>query len=208
MNTPTLDEKSFTIANFLSDNELESINKLSNAIPNSKNKGHFKAYTNGFDYELLPKSIRNKIKDCIGEQDPTISMILKETQPWGIHTDFQKEGETTSPTWALLIPIDYSGKTHTVIFNEESDENYLSDYKKTHPKKTYSYTDEQLDLLAHCDHEDLDWVTNPKFYRWQRGDLIAWRRSLWHSSDNFKKDEHDYKTALVLFFCEPKAQDG
>lgn len=192
---------SFEVENFLDEHELNFVKTLCDKIPNSENSGNeFHAYTNGFDYNFLPPSIKNKITDCIGSQNVTVSMILKEYHPWAIHTDYPKD-DVFLPSWALLIPIDFSNVTHTVIFPQQEKESFKN--FKTHNKKlNHNYTQHQLDLLSHISQDDLAYVSDPMFYEWKPGKLIAWERDLLHTSDNFKIKKDDYKIALVAFFSK------
>ncbi len=192
---------SFEVENFLDEHELDFVKTLCDKIPNRKNSGdEFNAYTNGFDYNLLPPSIKNKIADYIGSQNVTVSMILKEYHPWTIHTDYPKN-DVFSPSWALLIPIDFSNLTHTVIFPQKEKKSFKN-FKTNNQKMDFKYTQHQLNLLGHIPQDDLNYVTDPMFYEWKPGKLIAWKRDLLHTSDNFKMKEDDYKIALVAFFSK------
>ena len=193
---------SFEIDNFLDNDELQLIKKLCDIIPNKENSGdEFKAYTNGFDFKFLPSTIKNKIQKQIGGgHSVTVSMILKEFDPWSIHTDYSKK-DVFKPSWALLIPIDFSNVTHTVVFPQKEKESFQQ-FKKNNKKTNYQYTKTQLDLLSHISQDNLSYVSSPIFYQWKIGKLIAWKRDLLHTSDNFKTKKDDYKIALVAFFCK------
>jgi len=128
-------------------------------------------------------------------------MILKEHVPWPIHSDYSGKNDRNKPTWAILIPLDYSTDTHTVIFAEKEMQN-LSNDKNNNKVKNHTFSEKELDLLSHIKKEDLQYVSDPIFYQWKIGSLICWQRNLLHCSDNFTTNKNDYKIALVAFFCE------
>lgn len=192
---------SFELANFLDTTEINDLEKLCLRVPDKKNNGEvFHAYTNGFDYNVLPPSIKQKIEDQIGKHTATQCMILKEYDPWGIHTDYRKN-DVNTPTWAILIPIEFSNETHTVVFAETENISF-ENFKNNNSKKHYTYTEQQLGQLKHISHEDLQYVSEPISYKWEPGKLIAWKRNYLHCSDDFKKTKDSYKNALVVFFCQ------
>lgn len=191
---------SFEVQKFLNTSEIDYLKKLSDAIPNKNNAGNeFVAYTNGFDYNFLMPSIKQKIEEQIGKNQSTNCMILKEQEPWRIHTDFPKN-DINAPTWAVLVPIEFSNDTHTVIFAETENVSFKN-FKNNNSKKTHNYDEKQIKLLDHIDSEDLEYVSDPTFYKWEVGKLIAWKRNYLHCSDNFKQTKNSYKNALVVFFC-------
>lgn len=191
---------SFEVENFLEINELNFLKILCDKIPDKKNSGNeFKAHTNGFEFDLLPSTLKNKIQTLIGKHTASVTMILKEYTPWVIHTDYPKN-DVFKPSWAILIPLDFSNDTHTVIFPQK-EKNSFQEYKQKNKKTNYQYNQTELTLLSHIPHDDLNYVSDPIFYKWQIGKLIAWKRDLLHTSDNFKHQNDDYKIALVAFFC-------
>lgn len=195
------DQDTFAIENFLEDDELSFLKKLCDKVPNKKNSGEeFLAYTNGFAYELLPITIRQKIQEKIGANTVTVSMILKEYHPWSIHSDYSGKDDKHQPSWAVLIPITFSRDTHTVVFPQKEKISFNS-YKNSNKETNYQYTQQQIKLLSHISESDLNYVSDPVCYKWQPGKLIAWKRDRLHTSDNFKFEDDDHKVALVIFFC-------
>lgn len=196
----TNNQDSFAVDGFLEDNELSFLKKLCDKIPNSPNSGdEFCAYTNGFEYNLLPVTIRQKIQEKIGENTVTVSMILKEYHPWNIHSDYPGKSDKYQPSWAVLIPISFSRETHTVVFPQKEKISFMN-YKNLNKETNYHYTQQQIKLLSHISESDLNYVSDPVFYKWQPGKLIAWKRDRLHTSDNFKIQKDDHKVALVIFF--------
>lgn len=191
---------SFEIDKFLDDQEIKFLHSFIKNIPDQKNSGNeFKAFTNGFEYNLLHPSIRQKIEKQIGKQQCTISMILKEYHPWYIHTDYAKN-DSHEPSWAVLIPLEFTTDTHTVVFAEQEKKTF-NEYKNNHKEKNFKFNKHQKNLMSHIDETDLQYVSDPIFYKWKTGNLIAWDRKFLHCSDNFKRQPGDYKIALVIFYC-------
>ena len=196
----TNNQDSFAVDGFLEDNELSFLKSLCDKIPNAQNSGEeFFAYTNGFEYNLLPVTIRQKIQEKIGENTVTVSMILKEYHPWNIHSDYPGKSDKYQPSWAVLIPISFSRETHTVVFPQKEKISFRN-YKNLNKETNYHYTQQQIKLLSHISESDLNYVSDPVFYKWQPGKLIAWKRDRLHTSDNFKIQKDDHKVALVIFF--------
>ena len=179
---------------------LAALTKLSDA-PNSGEK--FKAYTNGFcPTDLIYPFIKHKILlrlETLLERPVNLihGMLLKEKNPWGIHTDYVK-GDT-NPDMGILIPLnELPINTHTVIFNEfctNTFDTYMSDNKKL----IDNATDMHNGLLSHVTIERLEYVSLLGAFKWHPGSVIYWDRKLLHASDNFLKNNVAEKTALVLF---------
>ena len=188
-------KKAFMIENFLTEQELSLVDKVSGVIPKQKNNAVKQTLTSGFNYSLVKKIVNEKLKNIFGEFNVRDCIILEETKPWDIHTDFDK-GDT-DPYFACLIPLEYDGKdTHTVIFNEEA-KNKEEIFKL--PDSSNKLDTQTLAMLDHCNDKKLQRVSLLSSYKWKRGSLICWHRRLLHASDNFQKNNLDKKKALVMF---------
>ena len=195
-------QKAFTIENFLSEKELMHIDIISNKIPKQMNNDEKQTFTSGFNYSLIKKIVDEKLKNIFGEFNVKDCMILEETIPWDIHTDFNK-GDT-HPYYACLIPLEYDGKdTHTVVFNEEA-KNREEIFQL--PESENKLDTQTLAILDHCNDKKLQRVSLLSSYKWKRGSLICWHRKLLHASDNFKKNKLDKKKALVMFLNQDKEE--
>ena len=191
-------ENSFEVNSFLEDQEIEILLKFYGSLPKTLNKGDLKkAYTTGFPIETIPiKKFKTRLREVFGDFNVTISMFLEEFIPWSVHSDYPKGDKT--PYYAVLIPLSYDDKdTHTVIFNELGVDNDWKDQLIVQAK--HEYSDQQSKLLSHIDNDLLDKLSVDKFYKWQKGNIIAWHRNLLHTSDNFALEGLKKKTALVLF---------
>ena len=176
------------------------------SLPDEANAGEFRAYTNGISkghqfYDFINTQLCNDLIKLTGTNlSITIAMLLKESIPWSVHTDYQKGDR--NPGMAFLIPISWNGPensfTHTVIFNEESTESFDS-FQKISQKKVPNATHLEDNLCSHVSREKLEYISLLEAYRWQPGDLIFWDRKLLHCSDNFLKQNITQKTAIVIF---------
>lgn len=189
-------QKAFEITNFLNESEIFVLEKIQKKLEKNLNQSNEKkAYTNGFDYNLIKKLIQPKLNKIFGTFGVTDCMILEEFIPWAIHTDYIKKD--SKPYYACLIPLSYEGKiTHTIVFNEVAT---TANWKEELPDINYKFDNDTLSLLDHCPEEQLKKVSLYNKYKWERGNLIAWNRTLLHTSDNFIKAGITIKTALVLF---------
>lgn len=170
-------------------------------VPN--NKGEFRAYTNGFQkhdliYPFIKNKVLNRLEILLNRPINLIhGMLLKETIPWEIHTDYVK-GDL-NPDIGILIPLnDPPINTHTVIFNEFCTDTFNM-YMSNNKKLINNVADMHDTLLSHELIERLEYVSLLGAFRWEPGSVIYWDRKLLHASDNFLKNNVTEKTALVLF---------
>jgi hypothetical protein len=194
------------ISNFISSSKLELLCELFGSLPDKYNTGEFRAFTNGISrghqfYDFINDSLCNDLCHAVNSNlSITVAMLLKESVPWSVHTDYQKGDQ--NPGMAFLIPISWDGPensfTHTVIFNEESTESFDS-FQKISQKKVPNATHLEDNLCSHVSREKLEYISLLEAYRWQPGDLIFWDRKLLHCSDNFLKQNITQKTAIVIF---------
>ena len=193
-------DKSFSIDNFITPEEVEKLLVFYKKLPKTVNSGDTKqAYTTGFPIEIAPvKDLISRLKKVLGEFNVTVSMFLEAFDPWNVHTDFFKDDH--KPYYAVLIPLEFQKNllTHTVVFNELGTDKEWK--KKLNANSNYNYTSAELQLLSHIEPQDvLSKLSIYKSIPWKKGGLIAWRRDLLHSSDNFLEEGMEQKTALVMF---------
>lgn len=191
--------------NAVSDVYLDYLQKIFEHLPDVGNTGQFHAYTNGIDAQhKLYKHITQKLHSIL---DPwhnsqpwaiTTAMLLKETKPWYVHTDYSKNDN--NPALAFLIPLGWYGPsdslTHTVIFNEQSLTNDDLDQLES---KSPNAQNLHQDLCSHISLAHLGKITVAKICPWKRGRLIYWDRKLLHCSDNFLNQNIVEKRAIVIF---------
>lgn len=157
-----------------------------------------KAFTTGIDkkfFKVVTELLAPYTKDIIGDFEIHIAMLLEESIPLDIHTDYVKGDE--NPGYALLIPLE-TVDAHTIIFNEECIDSFEMFQKNNDPLEKNA-TEYQNTLLSHCTPEELSYVSIKKIEKWERGKLIHWDRRLLHTSDNFVTDSVKEKTAIVIF---------
>ncbi len=190
---------SFEMDSFLDDREVQILLKFSEVLPKTFNDSpDKKAYTTGFPVEKIPvKNFHSRLEAVFGKCNVTVAMILEEFTPWIVHTDYLLPGDK-NPYYAVLIPLEHDNKdTHTIVFNElGTEENWREQLIED---KNYNYTADELRLLSHHDENILKKLSLGKVHKWEKGKMIAWHRSLLHTSDNFKVADLKQKTALVLF---------
>ena len=109
--------------------------------------------------------------------------------PWDIHNDLHKNKIKPGfrHGWNFLIPLE-DVNSRTIIF-EQSDEdtNHFSDYKKNHGKVP-NPVDSKFweDNLSFCWPHDREYLSLKEVLPYQRRrQLQAFKRTVFHSSDNF-----------------------
>jgi hypothetical protein len=65
-----------------------------------------------------------------------------------------------------------------------------------------------LSIIDHCSSKKLEKVSLFSSYKWEQGALIAWHRTLLHTSDNFIKNGMKCKRALVLFLNQDTKENN
>lgn len=195
------------IENIWSEEELGRAEKILDALPDQINVGNGKnAYTNGIDqqhflYRWAHNFFAEKImKEMNIKMKIWHLMLLKEFSPWTVHTDWNKGDQ--KPFMAFLIPLSWQGsdssQTHTIIFNEKCTTNTRtfcqeSSFKEPNCRNLYD------NLCRHVEPEVLDKLTLAGAYRWKRGNMLYWDRSLLHCSDDFLGAGIVSKKAIVIF---------
>jgi len=184
--------------------ELATITSALERLKDRPNQGTEQAYayTNGFVpgdliYPFFKKIVLERLQKVLGrELHLTTGMYLKESQPWGIHTDYVK-GDT-NPDLAVLIPLDTQGiDTSTVVFNELCEDTFEQFMQTTTP--TTGAQDLVETVMSHETADRLQHVSLQGIYVWRLGSVIFWDRRLLHASDNFLASGITEKRALVLF---------
>jgi hypothetical protein len=106
--------------------------------------------------------------------------------PWDIHCDLIRPN-TTNPFVNLLIPFN-TVNSSTVIFNERSPGfNDFWKYKKDYQKQETPVPEDIWQKhLSMCWPDDREWLSIKEILPTQTvGQLIGFKRDLWHSSDSF-----------------------
>jgi len=186
------------------DKDIQSISVALSKLKDVPNSGkRAKAYTNGFQkhdliYPFIKNKVLNKLEILFNRPINLVhGMLLKETTPWEIHTDYVK-GDL-NPDLGILIPLNTTPiNTHTVIFNESCTDTF-DIYMSTNKKLTNNAVNIHDSLLSHEPIERLEYVSLLGAFCWHPGSVIYWDRKLLHTSDNFLKNNITEKTALVLF---------
>jgi hypothetical protein len=194
------------ISNWISEPKLTLLCEIFDSLPDEHNTGEFRAFTNGISkqhqfYNFVSDLLLDDLCQVTNTNlSITVAMLLKESIPWSVHTDYQKGDQ--HPGMAFLIPISWNGPdqsfTHTVVFNEESTESFntfLNRNQKKTPNAVYLHNS----LCGHVPKESLEYVSLRAAYRWEPGDLIFWDRKLLHCSDNFLDQRITEKKAIVIF---------
>ena len=113
--------------------------------------------------------------------------------PWDIHADLSGSADHTNlannrkPYYNMLIPFQ-DVESRTIIFNQQADKyDAFYKYKENNPPldnpETLESWNQYLDM---CWPDDRRWLTIKEVLPTQRlGQLIAFKRQLYHSSDNF-----------------------
>lgn len=191
-------EKSFRVENFITEQEISVLLKFYATLPKTLNTGRDKnAWTTGFPIKSIPlKNFKSRVQKVFGKCNFTVSMFLQEFKPWIVHSDWFKQDN--KPYYAFLVPLEFGDKvTHTIVFNELGV--HVDWRQKLTEDKGHDYTKKELELLSHESADMLRKISVDKFYKWNKGELIAWHRKLLHCSDNFAVGGLEQKTALVVF---------
>lgn len=185
---------------FLDKNKLENLETIFCKLTTDKTamKDNKNSLATGVDskfYPIIEKILSDTLEPLIGKFKIHVAMLLEESYPLVIHTDYNK-GDN-NPGYAILIPLN-TIETHTVIFNEECTDTFKN-FKQTNFKSMVNATEYHDQLLSHCLLEDLEYVSLKVAEKWERGKIIIWNRKLLHSSDNFLKNDITTKNAIVIF---------
>ena len=119
--------------------------------------------------------------------------------PWDIHCDLTYN-DSQDPFYNVLIPL-CDAESSTVIFDQCSPGyNNFSEYKKTHSQVPMPIDQETWNQnLSMCWTEDRLWLTIKQILPRQcAGQVVAFKRNLFHSSDSFHLRQKDPKHFLQI----------
>ena len=192
------------ILDLFDNSEIKFLCSILNKLPNAPNsQGHFHAYTNGFRsnspiYPAIKKLVISKLEKYLDVTFTHVEgMLLKESKPWLIHTDYNKKDFCVD--LAILVPLNAALiNTHTVVFNKESTDSF-NQFCMNNKPLDYNAKELHNTLCSHESVEHLEYVSLKDAYQWIPGSIIYWRGKLLHSSDNFLVNGITEKQALVFF---------
>lgn len=212
-----------TIPNFLSDQELDTIERIVEQNRTEKNtyydtthsSGH-NAVTFGFfmwmpQYREIRDILAPRLRKHFGEtlQLPT-AHILNAYVPYGIHTDVMSGGfDPLGPddaAWTFIIPLD-TYDSSTIVFEQQHNTIKTMDKWIEAVDPVPHDIDDQFhqQYLTHTDRLDMRYLTPEAVFPWRRGDLFAANRRKFHTSDNFPSRGVECKRAIVIWSTVPKS---
>jgi len=158
-----------------------------------------------YGYSPTLQLVLDKIADYFG--NPVVREIVYQTLylPWDIHCDLTREDQGI-PYYNILIPF-HDVDSRTIMFDQTSHEyNDFYMYKQNNPKLENPVDEETWnEHLSMCWPEDRNWLTVKKLMPFQRsGQLLAFRRHYFHSSDNFHTNGIKEKQFLQILLDENK----
>jgi len=131
--------------------------------------------------------------------------IFDCVDPYRIHSDvdsgWKKSPYPTDPAWTLIIPL-CDVDSHTIVFEEGSNNKNPGDYTKTVPPYNPSRIDAETKqkYFSHVPSNDpLDWLTIEDIFKWKKGAMFAADRFKFHTSDNFPANGVASKRALIAW---------
>lgn len=153
------------------------------------------------DYSDLPatEKVTSMVK-ALFDIPVTFSEVVYCTlyKPWDVHSD--EEGVETSH-YNVLIPL-HDVESGTIIFNQRSNMEIqtFADYKAANPKVDVPISlDFWKEKLHFCWPEDREYLTIHTICPYQKkGQLVAFRSNLFHSSDNWYIRKNEPKHFLQI----------
>lgn len=131
-------------------------------------------------------------------------VVFQELQlSWDIHCDYRRAG-CVNPWYSLLIPLQ-DIDSRTVIFDQTAELNDFWKYKET-AEKAANAVSEQIwqELLSHCWDFDREYLSIRYISRpWRKGNLLSFRRNIFHASDNFYLRNNHPKRFLQILIDRP-----
>jgi hypothetical protein len=137
--------------------------------------------------DQLADMLTDRINSLIGQHKVVEVTYSQLYLPWDIHCDYDRTEKGSEIYYAVLIPLQDYPCSRTILFDQVANYNHFYMYKQTGPK---AHNPVDIDFwknnLSHCWDDDreylsLRYVGQPQF----AGDLIAFPRNVWHSSDDF-----------------------
>ena len=218
----TMSFESRIIPNFLTDQELETIERVveqhrtdeTTFIDGNHLSGH-NAVTYSFflwmqRYQDIAAILIPRLRKHFGRdlQLPT-THILNAYVPYGIHTDvmsggFDPAGNQTA-AWTFIIPLE-TYDSHTVVFEQKHETiKTLNEWVEATNPEPHDIDDEfHQRYLTHVDRLDMRWLTPEAVFPWRKGDLFAADRRSFHVSDNFPAHGVKCKRAIIIWSTVPK----
>jgi hypothetical protein len=150
--------------------------------------------------------MKNKLSDLfdISKTDFDISALahMKLLMPFDVHADWKahKVAPGFTPLFVFLVPLE-DAESRTIIFDQcTTGSDRFSDYKATAKEIPNAIDKEFWDThLSSCWEEDRKYLSIKKIMPYQRrGQLQGFKRELYHSSDNFKKENIESKSYLHM----------
>ena len=219
-------EKHFSIKNFLTPEELESIldyyDLLEQSIEYSNDQAKRKLmHYNDPDNTFIKDIIDSKIKKMFPNSFVSASAFTNWNKNVELHTDAWQPGEDQNSIlgYALLIPLridPVEEKISTIIFEQYCEgptvtikkfnnnekwniAKYIDPFSDKILNKKTNGIDESFyqNYLYHIERESLKCFSLANRYEWSLGGGIVWRRNLFHTSEAFNQK---LKSKLHMIF--------
>lgn len=131
------------------------------------------------------------------------SHILESLYPFELHSDVSHSGDTSTPQYTVIIPLD-DYKSQTFVFNEYNESsNNFEDYKTEYTGELKLRIPKETVLtLTHLHPKDLMYLSIKETFEWTKGSLFAFDRKYYHCSDNYLKAGEKSKRAILLWTVE------
>jgi hypothetical protein len=146
------------------------------------------------DKHFGPRLIVNKIH------------ILDSYSPYRIHTDGGGNGAfgnsvNTPPAWTIIIPLaDFD--SHTILFNEESDDiRTTMEWITANNRRPINKISEEFKAkyLSDDSSELLSYFSVEEVFKWKKGVCFAASRNKFHASDNFPARGLKNKVGIIMW---------
>jgi hypothetical protein len=215
--------ESQTIPHFLSDQELETIERVveqnrtevNTYYDTTHSSGH-NAVTYGFflwmeTYKEIREILLPKLQARFSNNlQLDTTHILNAYVPYGIHTDvisggFDPDGPSHA-AWTFIIPLeDYN--SNTVVFKQGHETIKTVDkWVQAVGPEMHEINDQfHQKYLTHTDRLDLRYLTPEAVFPWKKGSLFAADRRKFHTSDDFPAHGIQCKRAIVIWSTIPKS---
>lgn len=208
----------FLIEHFFTDEELDSaweevkrlphkdkyIGEFSNFFPNEKYSTVSKINEDRLPELHHTSIIFDKIRTVFQEEIVFKQMTYQQLHlPFGVHSDWDpidKENQVES-FYIILVPF-HDIDSRTVIFDQRSEKTSDLRYIRLKNKKVENPV--PLDIweryLSHCDIRDRELLSLKEITpAWKKGQLIALKRDIFHSSDSFHLNNAGTKRFLQIY---------
>ena len=158
----------------------------------------------------LADVVRNKVRDLIGDHDESVTVFnyMELHYPWDVHIDYTLHNvprPENFPYYCLLIPLeDYDSRT--IFFGELAKYNEFSTFKQTNEPVSNPVDIEFWENnLSHCWPQDREFLSLRYVSKsFKAGNVVAFRRDMPHSSDNFHLSGAGPKRFLQIYTSTKK----